>query len=177
MPKQPLGAAAPNVTPVTVKRKGQKNKAQLWHQLAIEHLGGKCGNCSGRDDLFIHHKDGDDSNNAENNLQVLCRKCHAALHGKIRFNQKYPVHPFKEKLETADKWDTWIVDYDLPQGNGRRAFYRAVQGWLREHVTGETTGWSTQSVVITEDQEFAEFVYAEAQKQGVANMYHGEKVK
>jgi len=65
----------------------------------------------------------------------------------------------------------WIVDYDLPQGNERRSFYRAVQKLLAERNPGEHTGWSTRSVVITDDEEFAWFVYKEAVKIGKAHLY------
>lgn len=72
---------------------------------------------------------------------------------------------------------TFIVDYDLPQSSSRRRFYRAIQAWLRDHNVIAGTGWSTQSVVITDDKEFAEFVYAQASQLGQAHMYRAEKIK
>lgn len=71
----------------------------------------------------------------------------------------------------------FIVDYDLPQNSSRRRFYRRIQAWLRDHNVVEGTDWSTQSVVVTEDQAFAEFVYAEASQLGKVHMYKAEKVK
>lgn len=71
----------------------------------------------------------------------------------------------------------WIVDYDLPQNSSRRRFYRAIQAWLRDHNVTPVTSWSTQSVVITDDKEFAEFVYQEAIKLGRAHMYRAKKIK
>lgn len=71
----------------------------------------------------------------------------------------------------------FIVDYDLPQGSSRRRFYRAVQKWLREHNVTAETGWSTQSVVITDEQEFAEFVYAQASHVGHAHIYRAERIR
>lgn len=71
----------------------------------------------------------------------------------------------------------WIVDYDLPANNSRRRFYRRIRRYLKTHGTGETTRWSTQSVVVTIDGNFAEFVYQEASQLGRAHMYKAEKVK
>jgi len=61
--------------------------------------------------------------------------------------------------------EVYIVDYDLPADHRRKRFYRAVQRWLREHNTPDT-GWSTQSVLITRNGDFAEFVYSEACRVG-----------
>jgi hypothetical protein len=72
---------------------------------------------------------------------------------------------------------TWIVDYDLPQGNSRRNFYRRVRNQLLQMGDTGVTGWSTQSVVITDDRDFAELVYEEAVKIGRAHLYKAEKVR
>ena len=71
----------------------------------------------------------------------------------------------------------WIVDYDLPANNSRRTFYRRIKRYLKTHDTGETTGWSTQSVVITGDRSFAEFVYEIASHMGHANLYEARQLK
>lgn len=71
----------------------------------------------------------------------------------------------------------FIVDYDLPANNSRRRFYRRIKRWLKANGTSETAGWSTQSVVITPDRDFAEFVYEEAAQLGRAHIYKAEKIK
>jgi len=71
----------------------------------------------------------------------------------------------------------WIVDYDLPEGNVRRRFYRAVRVYLKTEGWPEGTDWSTQSVVFTQDQKLAEFIYHAASEIGEAHMYKGVKVK
>jgi hypothetical protein len=71
----------------------------------------------------------------------------------------------------------YIVDYDLPANNSRRRFYRHIQAWLRKHNIDEGTDWSTQSVIITVDEEFAEFVYAQASQVGRVHMYKAKKIK
>ena len=56
---------------------------------------------------------------------------------------------------------TYIVDYDLPKDNRRRAFYRSMERYRRIHSMGET-GKSSQSVIITQDEKFAHFIHGEA---------------
>jgi len=70
----------------------------------------------------------------------------------------------------------WIVDYDLPATNQRRSFYRHIRAWLRERGEGRTAVWTTYSVVITPDREFAEFVFQEASQLGRATLFRGEVV-
>jgi len=48
---------------------------------------------------------------------------------------------------------------------------------MAEHVGTHVTGWSTWSVVITDSQEFAEFVYSEAMKIGRAHLYEARRLK
>ena len=72
----------------------------------------------------------------------------------------------------------FIVDYDLDmvRNSERRQFYRCVHKFLKHrNVTPET--WSTQSVLVTEDLEFAEFVYASAIKLGHAHIYEAKRIK
>jgi hypothetical protein len=71
----------------------------------------------------------------------------------------------------------WIVDYDLPQTSNRRQFYREIQRFLRDRNVSGETGWSTQSVVITPDREFAEFVYEKASQLGHVHIYKAELIK
>jgi len=51
----------------------------------LEQLGKKrkCENCGRTEGLCIHHKDNNQFNNHLNNLQILCRRCHA-------FTQRFP---------------------------------------------------------------------------------------
>jgi len=72
---------------------------------------------------------------------------------------------------------TWIVDYDLPADNRRRNFYRHIAKYLAEMGLDEVTGWSTQSVIITEDKDFALYAYSQASQLGQAHLYKAERVK
>ena len=74
----------------------------------------------------------------------------------------------------------WIVDYDLPQDcpSARRQFYREVQRYLKDHgIASSEAGWSTQSVVVTQDKGFAEFVHAKGSQLGRANLYEARRLR
>ena len=44
----------------------------------------KCGKMrKSKQPLTIHHKDGDFTNNALENLEVLCKKCHTKIHKRF----------------------------------------------------------------------------------------------
>ena len=78
---------------------------------------------------------------------------------------------------TSTRETFWIVDYDLPANSSRRRqFYRAVARYLKEHNVTPETKWSTQSVVITPDKEFAELVFDLASHVGQAHIYKGELI-
>jgi hypothetical protein len=80
------------------------------------------------------------------------------------------------KPKTVTGETVWIVDYDLPANNARRNFYRHIKAWLRDRGKGKTAEWSTFSVVITQDKEFAEYVFYEASQLGHASLYKAEKL-
>lgn len=48
----------------------------------------KCEMCGGTETLHVHHKDGDVTNNAIKNLQVLCVKCHNKEHARMGTHRK-----------------------------------------------------------------------------------------
>lgn len=82
-----------------------------------------------------------------------------------------------EVTRTVTRETVWIVDYDFPADSNRRQFYRALRRYREEHKIMNGSVWSTQSVVITVDREFAEFVYKLASHVGRANLYKAETVK
>lgn len=52
--------------------------ATAYRIALIELLGNnQCVQCSTKQKLEIHHRDGDPNNNTANNLEVLCKKCHS----------------------------------------------------------------------------------------------------
>ena len=46
----------------------------------IRILGEKCRKCGSKENLVIHHKDGDQNNNDIYNLTLLCNACHSIIH-------------------------------------------------------------------------------------------------
>lgn len=78
----------------------------------------------------------------------------------------------------TDTRETYIVDYDISvEASSRRRFYRHIKTWLRDHTGAADTNWSTQSVIITDNREFADFVYTEASQVGRAHMYEAKWIK
>lgn len=65
--------------------KGQSQLSDVIRKYILDKAGYKCEICgwgeinpfSGTIPLEVHHKDGDYTNNAEDNLQVLCPNCHS----------------------------------------------------------------------------------------------------
>lgn len=52
----------------------------------------------------------------------------------------------------------YVVEYDIPAAPKlRQRFYRAIRRYMEEE--GSFWRWSTQSVVITDDPNFADYVF------------------
>jgi len=67
--------------------------------------------------------------------------------------------------------NTFIVDYDLPRDSRRKRFYRRIRRYLARRYM-DPAEWSTMSVVVTEDRDFAFFVWRAARAVGgVAHIY------
>jgi len=78
------------------KRDNEKRKflKRLWHErkwFSGDHLldeDSKCFLCKTKDNLIIHHIDGQNGrngnsfNNDKENLMTLCRKCHPTIHNR-----------------------------------------------------------------------------------------------
>lgn len=72
--------------------------------------------------------------------------------------------------------ETYIVEYDLPNDFRRKRFYRAIRRYLRLHNVDDTE-WSTQSVVFTEDEDFAWYVHRQALKiGGTSHVYEARRL-
>ncbi len=121
------------------------------------------------DSLVIHSLDGDHENWDPANKTPAHNGCHITYHQIMRGAMNLAKHPMPPPMQPylAPPLDVamFFVDYDLPQHHSRRQFYRAIHRYRREHFM-EETGWSTQSVVITESKDFAYLVYQEALKVG-----------
>lgn len=70
----------------------------------------------------------------------------------------------------------YVVEYDLPVDSRRLRFYRGIKRYLRDHFM-EETGWSTQSVVFTENVDFAKYVFMMARKVGgTSHIYEARRI-
>ena len=70
----------------------------------------------------------------------------------------------------------YLVEYDLPADSRRLRFYRRIKRYLALRGLKDT-GWSTQSVVITESKAFAREVYRQARAVGgVAHVYEARRI-
>ncbi len=49
----------------------------------LQEADSKCELCDSENNLQVHHKDFDSSNNASSNAQVLCLTCHIHIHKKV----------------------------------------------------------------------------------------------
>lgn len=59
----------------------------------------------------------------------------------------------------------YVVEYDLPADFRRKRFYRRIKRYLRERWM-DPVKWSTGSVVVTENRDFAMFVWKAARAVG-----------
>jgi len=53
-----------------------------YRQKALEHHGEECHGCGSTENVLVHHRDGDRSNNSLSNLIPLCTTCHGKVHGR-----------------------------------------------------------------------------------------------
>lgn len=71
------------------------NQRSAWRKEQIEALGGKCEQCGSTDKLTVHHKDGNFTNNAPENLELLCDKHHKKVR-VVTMSSKYDVPKINE---------------------------------------------------------------------------------
>jgi 5-methylcytosine-specific restriction endonuclease McrA len=65
-----------------------KNKDQVYRELSKANLPQRCSSCGAEKGLIVHHLDGNHANNALENLEVLCRSCHARVSKPARGPRK-----------------------------------------------------------------------------------------
>lgn len=62
------------------KKLSKNNRYNIWFKKQKIKL---CELCNSKNNLSIHHKDGNNQNNEVNNLIMLCKNCHTKEHYKI----------------------------------------------------------------------------------------------
>jgi len=90
----------------------EENRQQIIDRVKRSRYGGKyfeilkrdnykCQSCYRSSYLCIHHIDGDEENNSEDNLITLCRRCHRWIHLMVLILNK--VAPYGKVYELATK--------------------------------------------------------------------------
>lgn len=62
----------------------------VYRGTVIELLGDKCSRCGSTNELIVHHKDRNRSNNSVSNLELLCVSCHNKTHPLNKTKKAYP---------------------------------------------------------------------------------------
>jgi hypothetical protein len=76
-----------------VRKNNEKSRIRkrIWHEykvcegkISILDPNSVCECCGGKDNLMIHHINGNHNDNSDGNHRILCRSCHAYHHGILR---------------------------------------------------------------------------------------------
>jgi len=135
---------------------GESTKKTNYRERAINHYGGECQVCSDRENILVHHRDGDRSNNDLDNLIPLCESCHGKVHG--RSNEvpelvKELGHRPREPGDTSIRVTGKLAD-ELYDRKGRGGSYEDVIWRLIEQAEGiESSGGSTNGTDPSADRE------------------------
>ena len=89
-----------------------------------------CPLCGSLSSLIIHHIDGDPSNNEENNLTVMCQKCHHKCHHKT-YSHKIPIEVNKDIVFRVDAKEKEKIEVEAKKlGISVSAFIRLlIRNW------------------------------------------------
>lgn len=86
------------------------NGESVFRKKAIRLFGNKCQKCGSGNDIHVHHKDYDRTNNPEDgsNWSILCRSCHSSTHNFVKNFKgiKPPKIPCKKYLLPTGEYKT-----------------------------------------------------------------------
>lgn len=87
-------------------QRGEKNPAYKsgianYSKVGFAHYGRKCNRCGSEKNLLVHHQDEDRTNNAIENLEVLCKGCHQKHHETRDAFGRYTQRDSPHQQETA----------------------------------------------------------------------------
>jgi hypothetical protein len=101
------------------KKKDAENAFNLWKYRCVKSYEKvkkrTCELCFTKENLQLHHIDGDKRNNNSRNLQTLCENCHREIHRKLKvyYIDRHPVYTHllniikSESTENIEK----LLDY------------------------------------------------------------------
>lgn len=91
----------------------------MYKEFVVEALGSVCQECGSKENLVVHHKDRDRSNNSRENFMLLCRECHLKVHrGKsedrlLEINLDKLLEPPVSRNDRMAKKIVWRILDDL----------------------------------------------------------------
>lgn len=119
----------------------------------VEALGGKCEVCGATENLVIHHRDHNHSNNARSNLVILCVPDHRAHHrevnGKVPFekqtiNVTFNHSEFQQLVVArgSRNWHDFILNLlSRPEPIDRRMDKKLASAYSKRGHTAEDLFW------------------------------------
>lgn len=84
-----------------------------YRDVAFEAHGRECWKCGAEDELQVHHRDGDRTNNDAENLLPLCRTCHSNVHNGILEDLADELLPPGQRPQIDS--DTTTYQFDIPE--------------------------------------------------------------
>lgn len=139
-------------TKESAEKRLQETTPKISQEVKDRCLKKICEKCPAKEDLGLHHKDGNHENDADDNMQTLCGSCHTTRHwdtGKTHSQQSQLKESFPLRLiESTDKtgfvWDVVLIEAgesdndanwqpealkeSLPQFEGAEAFAYEYKG-------------------------------------------------
>ena len=80
-----------------------------YRKRAIEAHGAVCDECGSEEQVEIHHRDGDRTNNDIDNLLPLCTDCHQQVHGSGLNGLESELKPRSERQHIQERADIHLT--------------------------------------------------------------------
>lgn len=100
----------------------------------------ECELCGSSENLQVHHRDLDKSNNSPDNAQVLCLPCHQEAHGmwtkRLEDERRKKDHAESVKVECLAK-DAWVSKGRSKSEIGSAEYDIFSRNWLVEYYRGK----------------------------------------
>ena len=99
-------------------RRLQETTPKISQEIKDRLLKNKCEKCPSKDELGLHHKDGNHENDADSNFQTLCPSCHTSRHwqqGKTHgerstLKESFPLRLIESTDNSGFVWDVVLIE-------------------------------------------------------------------